>query len=105
MKIIITENKIENLRRLIKAEGFKYVAKLYGSFDKLFKIAFNNDLKELYHNTEFRPYVINSKGSMYIDKFLIDSLNLPIYTEHWRGVEKSLGEFKYTTKDGEFTFN
>ena len=102
MKIVISEEKVDKLRELIKREGPKYVANLVGGFDTLLKIAFNGDLKTYYEYTGYVPYKFDSTNeNMYIDNLLIESLNLE---DSWDKKEKKLGDFRWTSSGVNYTF-
>jgi hypothetical protein len=91
MKIVISEEKVDKLRELIKREGPNYVANLVGGFDTLLKVVFNGDLKTYYKYTGYVPYKFSTNGEvMYIDELLIETLNLED-----RGKEKKLGDFRW----------
>jgi len=107
MKIIITESKLKGtIIDMIKNLGLQTAIDLVGDFDSLVKVGFDGKLKEFYKFMNWVPYEISSDGdNMVIDKKIADSLNLPIRTDHWSGKERILGDFKYTNRKGEFTFN
>jgi len=106
MKILIKESAIEKLRELIKTKGVTYTINLVGGLNNLVKGGFNGDFKEFYKYTDYIPYDISSDGErMFIDKFLVDTFKLE-ENPHWSGREKTLGKFKFVSKNGgQFSFN
>lgn len=108
MKILITENLVNNLRERIKNLGLSEVSKLMDlDIKQIIKIAFNDDLKEFYKHSGYVPYRKDDYdgGRMHIDKILIDRLNLED-KPHWIDEQKKLGDFIIGTKNGpKYTFN
>jgi len=106
MDIKITEKQRERIIKLLTNRNPQEVFKLLGGVDNFLKIV-NNDLKEFYEITGYVPYIIDNLngGRMYIDKVLIDRLNLED-KPHWIDVEKKLGYFIFGTKNGpKYKFN
>jgi hypothetical protein len=95
MRILIKESAGEKLRELINTKGVAEVVKLVGGIKTLLKVAFNDDLKEFYKNTEYVPYKFGSTGEdMFIDNLLIETLNLD--DVYYQG-GKNLGDFRWTS--------
>lgn len=102
MKIIIKESSSEKLRELINSRGVSEVIKLVGGIKTLLKVAFNDDLREFYKNTEYVPYKFDSTGeNMYIDNLLLESFNLE---DGWTKKEKKLGDFRWTSGGMNYKF-
>ena len=107
VKRIIKEEKLSKqdlLKKYLLKYGWKDITERVGGFDNLIKLAFNGEIGEFYKFMNWVPYEFTNDGRMLIDEVLIDLLNLPIRKDHWSGTERILGEFKYTTIKGEFTF-
>lgn len=101
MKILITENKVEKLKDIIKTHGAEYVSKLMGGVQNILKL-FGGDLNSYYEYTGYVPYKFDSTGeNMYIDNLLIESLNLE---DSWNKKEKKLGDFRWTSSGINYTF-
>ena len=96
----------EDLRDLTNDVGFITASKAVGGIYNYVKILYDGDIRQFYKYTDYIPYDITSDGErMFIDKFLVDTFKLED-NPHWSGREKTLGKFKFGSKNGiQYSFN
>jgi hypothetical protein len=99
MKILISENKVEIIRALIKREGVKYAANIVGGFEHLAKILGHDNVPEYiyqyltensypdynwYSHDDYKQ-VVKDYGST---EFYVNDRLTFVYTEYENGYKK-----------------